>query len=846
MATIGNKLAVDPAAWRLVDDAIQNQIATSGGGLFVAPSDGFITHVGMWARRTGSVAKAYLAVWKADGTDAGDFLCRTALLTLGAAGANVEGPVAASATEAQTVGRVKAGDVLWIGPKVEQGDAEIGVLPTGSVRTQTRTVAGGVPTDPFGAGASADEAPLAVYVTFVANSAPTAPVSLTPTAGGTVNTVTPTLGGTFADPDTGSPAFDKLLGFEFEVRDNATDALMWSGSGASFLAAAAERDSGVFARTYNGAALAAGTTYKWRVRATDLSFQYGAWSAYQTFVVNAFGQILNTAPTGKVDGPTTAISWSGTYYHPGGNAATDMQIRVLKNGAVYRLGAEFAKAVASAALPGTAFTVASGADGGIGVLDTGQVYTFQFRVKANGQWSDWQPETAFSTNAIPTEPTALEPPSGTASSDYPLLSWSAYDPDADDVEGTDVRWEVEIVRPDTGASAVYTTTAYDAATGRGSLQTTATHVPVTHANPYQWRVRSQDISASDGFSEWSDWQGFVYAAGLVVSVTAPTEGQTVDRGTPTFTWSISSGTQTQYRVEVYDDGTLKKRIDTGVVASATMSHTDATVLENGKRYDARVWVNNGTISGWSARRSFLVSYAPPEGVGNPALSTYAHERDPEPTSVMVSWSPTTLQFGDFESYLIRRRAAGTAFADATIIKKIRNPLQTVWIDYYAPADKAQTYSISVLRKIDGQFVESAAVEADIDLDLSVATVVSARDGAERAVLRWKPAQRRNQPAFDYEMHPTWGTGGRPTAIAGEGVREVIDASFTLIADSEASKEAHLAALRSLHARREEVMYRDELQRFFGLITQFTWDVEDNKIVVRLKIEEVYYVEGDSS
>lgn len=856
MTVLGNQILVDPATWRAVDDATDNQVATSGGGTILIPEAGFITSIGVWCRRPDTtIPKGYVGVWIDDDGNAGDLLGRTALLSVPNTGGNMEGPVAASASEVNTAIRVMAGDIIWVGAKFEQGNTEVGQL-SGAVKLNTKTVGGGVPTSPFTPDTTPTDQDMAFYVIFTPNTAPNAPTNLDPVDGSATSSLTPTLSATFSDPDASTPTFDQLGAYEFEVRKTSDDSLLWYGAGATIAASDLERETGDFSAAYNGTSLSGIGDVIWRVRTYDLSGEPGEWSDDTALTINQGGIITPTYPVDKVDGPTNEITWEGHYDHPNGFASQQMQIRVLVLGLVgqhgrrrvykwitYREGDAFTKVVSD----DTDFVVASNADGSVGKLATGTTFRWQIRVKANNVWSAWQTGLEFRTNAIPQIPSALQPPDGTTASTRPRLSWKGADPDEDDIEGTDVRWEVEITPPG-GSPTVYTVTDWDDDEGEAFLQTTSTHVPSTNVLPYRWRVRSQDISASDGYSEWSEYQEFFYVSGLVVTITAPAENAAVNVSTPTLTWTISSGTQSQWRAQIFKRNHRNPWFDTGVQNGSQLSRTiDLTFFKNHTEWDVMVWSKNtGGSSGWSARRGFKIEYDPTEGVTNPQCSLYTFPRDPEPTAVLFSWGLSGLQMGEFNSYNVYRRYVGQDFEDATRIKKIKNMLQTTWIDSNAPADKPVIYSVTVVRKIGKEKVESDPVEAQIDLNLTVVVLSSVTRGHERLIARWKPFQRKYTHEQRTQLHDTWGTDGLPTAVFMRGIQQTADLTFQLVGDDEATLRRHYAAGRALVNSQTLVMVRDEDQRFVGYMRSFEADKNDFKYVIHARFEQVAWDEGEDA
>lgn len=157
---------------------------------------------------------------------------------------------------------------------------------------------------------------------FRLNGAPTAPTGLTPTGGEVLSTLTPTLRATFQDPDL--DAGDSPLNADIEVRNNATDAAVWTGSATNVL------NDGEY--VYAGTALAWETTYKWRVLFRDAAGLVGVYSAWQVFKVSQPPSAALTAPANAsvVTESTPTVDW--TFTSPGGKAQYSYRVQVFDKG----------------------------------------------------------------------------------------------------------------------------------------------------------------------------------------------------------------------------------------------------------------------------------------------------------------------------------------------------------------------------------------------------------------------------------------------------------------------------------------------------------------------------------
>lgn len=157
------------------------------------------------------------------------------------------------------------------------------------------------------------------------NAEPTAPTlsvdaaTISPSGERVVNSLTPVLRAVFNDADK-VPYGDAPSAASLEVRNNATDALVWSSS------------STAEAVTYAGPALSYDTVYKWRKRYTDNAARQGPFSSYQTFKPTRPPAAALSAPANGsvVTESTPPLDW--TYSNPGGKAQYSYRVKVFDKG----------------------------------------------------------------------------------------------------------------------------------------------------------------------------------------------------------------------------------------------------------------------------------------------------------------------------------------------------------------------------------------------------------------------------------------------------------------------------------------------------------------------------------
>lgn len=150
------------------------------------------------------------------------------------------------------------------------------------------------------------------YIIVTYNSYPDVPTDLSPASGASVEGLTPTLSGTYSDPDTGDAGR-----LEFEVYRSSDNTLVASDNGG--LVQPGETSSWTVPGT---AGLKQGVEYSWRARGFD-EVDPSSWSASQTFVPGAntwtFAYDAGDNLTNRTDPLGNATAFT---YDPAGNLAT--------------------------------------------------------------------------------------------------------------------------------------------------------------------------------------------------------------------------------------------------------------------------------------------------------------------------------------------------------------------------------------------------------------------------------------------------------------------------------------------------------------------------------------------
>lgn len=145
----------------------------------------------------------------------------------------------------------------------------------------------------------------APYLAVTYNSYPKTPSGLSPSTGSYVNTTTPTLHGVFSDADGGSGKV------EYEIRDNATGALVTTGMRSTKLAAGSDAYW-----TVPTGLLSDGVTYKWRARGWDGTDYSKDYSAYRTFAVDTSPPGMPTVSSSEFAEGVWSQATSGSFSFP--------------------------------------------------------------------------------------------------------------------------------------------------------------------------------------------------------------------------------------------------------------------------------------------------------------------------------------------------------------------------------------------------------------------------------------------------------------------------------------------------------------------------------------------------
>jgi hypothetical protein len=668
-----------------------------------------------------------------------------------------------------------------------------------------------IPTDPFGATSVTNQGALAMWMAYEPNVKPTTTTSnMVPT--GNINDLTPVFEGDWDDAN--NPQGDNPSEYQIQLRQVGQTTNKWNST---YGFSSTEKTNQRFTRTYEGSALAAGTSYEWRYRVSD---QFGAWSdwshegsTWKQFTEAAGGAVSTGSPNGgplgkqetRTPGPFLGLWTSG-----GGLSTDRVQVRLWKAGASqtgtpYRISPEIVKAVANNAQISVTW-----AETTFATLAWGDSLVYEMRARDTlGNWSEWSGQRSFTINAAPTTPSSRQPANGSLHTSRPLLR--AKTTDADDTTGSGLSISVRI--KNAAGTVLFTRVmTFNAGTGYFEYQTTATDL-ATFAT-YKWDAQATDGTTTSAFSSELS---FTYANGPTVTVTAPTEAQVLTTNTPTITYTQNQ-TQVSHRLDLYVWDTVASEpgervywVDTTAQAAAAGAGGSfpipAGVLHDGISYAADVTsINNVGLEG-TTRRLFSVDFPTEPAPSGIEVSPLIVGNDPVPSAVLVSF-PAYPGSYTLLGTLVYRRVAGTDFAAAQLLNDPLAASQTTFIDYYPVSGLTYTYSVSYLLLQGTDERETAVAEANAGVTLESIVINSATDGSKHCALRYGQPFKLSYEDDRVEELP-WGQSS-PRVFGGDLDNPVFSGTVDLHNDRFSLGLNDLQDMRII--RREPlVVYRDWYQ-----------------------------------
>lgn len=618
---------------------------------------------------------------------------------------------------------------------------------------------------------------------------------------------------------------DRLDKYQIQVAAvSAPSTLLWST--AAIEATSGEITGNQVSIAYGGSTLTRGTQYQWRIRMTDQFGEWSDWSNWITFTPASLGFVtIGPTPTGNVDAisGSTALDFTAKYNHQSSLSTNAVQIKLLDvNGTQLQISSTIAKTVASAALPGTAFTI-TWAQSGFTALKWGKTYQFAIRARdTNNVWSDWSAPLSFSTDKAPSIPSNLIPSGGDPYGSRPLLS-AIFGDDDDSYAGT-LTGVVRITRPN--LTTVDVTPTYNATTNRWEFQTTSSEVSASGTYSHAWTGYDGTLYSGEkttlGAAIFSAPQTFAYGSYPSVTITSPADLATIT--SPSFTVAWTTTGQVKYRVTVIEVATGDHVYDTGTVTSAATSHVvPSGYVHNSRDYEIRVYITNSTpLTGVSAVTTVTISITPPNAPANFQAVPARRGIDQEPSAIRLSWDPVTISSGSFICYRIFMQADGGPDVERIILAELTS-ISDSSLFYNHPASGFEyTFGIQVVT-LDGldEIESDDSVFATATVDL-LATVLShaANPGTYRAILT-NVTDYRDSYTDDQAPYVS-PAKARPNTINAETNYRTRSITAVIKTTDKATAKEHRDNLFTLNAQLDVICIRNaDGDKFFGMLTGLT-------------------------
>jgi len=711
------------------------------------------------------------------------------------------------------------------------------------------------PQDPFAATGTEGTLPngdemglLSIWLECQIATAPTIPAgSLVPVNGAVLSDLTPTFRGDFADADlempNGAPSPEKLnrvyirVGTSVDSGSATVTNVVWNYA---YNAAAGEQTANEFGQTYIGSALTPGAQYWWQASVSDQAGLRSKWTVPISFTVGV-GSINTSAgtPSGKQQTRTPG-PFTGVWANPSGSAAKYVWLQIRKkNGEMIRDSPRITLGTPVAV--GGTISIPWASTGFIQLPNgsTGENDELNYRIRAEDVATvatGWSNGRTFAINTPPSIPAPIAPADGIVTSARPELVVAVTDPD--DTIGSGLVVNARILAAD-GATVIATRPmTYDATNAVWRYQTVAADLATT-GTVYFWDAWSFDGTVygsgndSLGAGSLSPLRSLTYSSGPVVTISAPANLSTVNTNTPLIDWSVSS----QQRFQVTVMGLLPGTNTYGLVyqsaetVSGTTAHRiPAGYLENGDEYRVTVTVwDLGGIRGDSVETIFTVDISELAEITGFQVSPHIVAGERIETAVVLTWDPTTYTSGQFDEWIVMRRAVDDGLfepdepesGENKRIAVLTSPSDRSFIDYTAAADTTYVYSIKQVATIDlggGDLVQqvSATQRQEITLNFDGTVICSARNpGARRIVLPYREDRQIGYPGGPSYL-PIWGSR-RPRAVDDGTFYRTVNCEYK-IAGTELERLALIHNLEKLLEYGGTMVYRDgRRHRWYGNI-----------------------------
>lgn len=534
--------------------------------------------------------------------------------------------------------------------------------------------------------------PYSAGTSFTVNvPVPTTPTLVTPAAGSTVTTMTPTLGATL-----GADSAGRLQRAEWTLATNST----FTANARTITELTSDnRASGATTQLVPSSLKITsnlGTTWYIRARAITADGATSAWTAAQSFTL---AMAAPPAPTGIT--PATGSTVTTNTPTLGATLGAASEGRTSK--AEWQLATDsgFTANVRVVTEPASNLRTSGATTEVIPTANDLFQTLWYVRARAIDQYGQAGAYSAAQTFTVTHAPVGSPSyPGDNITIPYAgdlTFTWGFSDPDPNDQS---TAYQMVIERNDTGAvildSNKVLSSLHNAVVPAGALPKDVL---------LRWKIRVWDTDAVTG--GYSPYQLFSRSDPPTVTITAPSSGGTVTTGQPTVTWTNDAST-VQVSRRIYFTRTSDGAViyDTGVVNTASTSFTAPyTILENGKSYSVTVSVTDNVSMTGSDTNSFSVTYTAPDTVDfNVSGAVYdAHGY------MLIDWSQMTPDafFVDWRVY--RRLQDGASWE---LLATFTDSSTDAYRDWTATTGDTFEYAVTQSGSRSGLILESAIVPSD--------------------------------------------------------------------------------------------------------------------------------------
>lgn len=279
---------------------------------------------------------------------------------------------------------------------------------------------------------------------------------------------------------------------------------------------------------------------------------------------------------------------------------------------------------------------------------------------------------------------------------------------------------------------------------------------------------------------WSDWVWAVYEPPPIVTLQTPSDAGTITDPTPTFTWTVTSGSGTQARalVRIYKRvGSLDSLVWDGSVSGSGTSYTlPGLVLEDGATYAWEVVATDtlGSSDTSDVRFTFTTNFTAPA-----IITGLTATPDQQQSAVRLAW--TASADANFDHYRVYWQTGDGGWdridSGPVTAGDGRTPLTATSLTHYGARWGENVYRVVAHTGAltDGAsepaYVVVVVVEADEALDRWL--VIAPTEPESVSLLRVSGADRSQEPIRErYDppgrgssVHITWGRGPATTRLS---------------------------------------------------------------------------------